>query len=107
MCFLNEKSKDAFVDFPKPKQRKKVCQKCKGHGGWNLKLNAYPLHDKKNTKKNRHLFSHFRASCSACWGYGFLQNSTICPKSKNQGHDFDHNFKCKKCKKQLHVDSSD
>lgn len=114
MCqsYLNESSPDAFVDFPSKKVPKgaKKCNRCKGRGGWNLRLNAYPLHQHKNTAKNRHLFSHFKASCSTCWGYGYITegSESECPKPvKYIGHDFDGRWKCKQCGKSIVVDSSD
>jgi len=110
MKFLTPEHPDAFVDFPMKDipEGGEVCNKCKGHGGWNLELNAYPLHGKENTPQNRHLFSHYRASCSFCWGYGYIKDSTRCPaQDKNNGHDFDDNWTCRKCGIVFKVDSSD
>lgn len=85
--YLTHGSPDAFVDFPPPATAladgsKVVCKKCQGHGGWNLMLNSYPLRDHPDTVENRHKFSHFRASCSACWGWGLIGKATQCPKGE-------------------------
>jgi hypothetical protein len=36
------------------------CPKCKGHGKWNLRLNAYGDG------------VHFQMGCGQCWGWGFV-----------------------------------
>jgi hypothetical protein len=36
------------------------CGKCRGHGGWNLQLDAYGPG------------KHFRASCNNCTGWGYV-----------------------------------
>ena len=78
---------DAFVDFPSPKASEKYanesymlragytqeCLQCKGHGGWNLKLNAYSLYKMKNTKANRHMYAHSRCVCGNCSGWGLTE----------------------------------
>lgn len=40
------------------------CPKCHGYGGWNLTLNAYGPG------------KHFQASCSQCWGWGWVKAGT-------------------------------
>lgn len=78
---------DAFIDFPSVEAKRAawdelqnhaplgVCPVCKGHGGWNLKLNNYRLRpDMADTPENRHKHSHFRSSCSQCNGWGFVDN---------------------------------
>ena len=71
---------DAFVDYPKrpcPAVHgySYECAKCKGHGGWNLQLNAYSLHDRDDTPENRHRYSHFKAACDNCYGWGYVSFS--------------------------------
>lgn len=118
--YLTPDHPDAYVDFPLKdgESRDKyhptwtaVCPMCKGHGGWNLKLRSYPLHDKEDTPENRHKYSHFRASCSQCWGWGFVE-----PGSADETciHDYDQKWEamhdcrwtCKKCGKTFMVDTS-
>ena len=86
------------------------CPRCKQHGGWNLQVNAYPLHDRPDTPENRHHYSHFRASCGSCWGYGFLQKGQTCAHvwngpSRTIGHCL-HEWTCSKCSAKREVDSS-
>jgi hypothetical protein len=40
-----------------------VCPKCRGHGGWNLRLNAYGPG------------KHFQCGCGQCNGWGFVGES--------------------------------
>ena len=108
--YLDETSPDAFKDFPYRNipVGTKVCDRCKGFGGWNLRLNAYPLHSRKNTPINRHLYSHFRASCNSCWGHGYITPDQECPKPVQYiGHVYGDGWKCKQCGKKTSVDSSD
>jgi DnaJ-class molecular chaperone len=118
--YIQPTDNDAFVDFPEVKKpndfdksltRIHQCQKCKGHGGWNLRLNAYKLHGKEDTSQNRHNFSHFRASCDNCNGYGLVR--TI---DKDHIHDWKyikssgrclHIYQCSICQAKKEVDSSD
>ena len=88
-----------------------MCPRCKGHGGWNLKLNAYPLHDYPDTPENRHRYSHFRASCGSCWGWGYLQKGQTCAHKwdgpqRNIGHCLTI-WTCSLCGAEREVDSSD
>jgi RNA polymerase subunit RPABC4/transcription elongation factor Spt4 len=113
MDYLTPDSPDAFIDFPPLKvipDNSKVCPVCKGHGGWNLRLNAYPLYT-ENTPENRHKFSHFRAGCNHCNSWGYVDQNENCPT-----HDWEHyrnvgnclnQWICKTCKKIITVDSSD
>ena len=104
-----------FKDYP-PKDRPKnyelgdPCPRCKRHGGWNLKLNAYPLHDYPDTPENRHAYAHLRSSCSACWGWGYLQPGQTCAHSwkdsKTVGKCL-HEWVCEKCGQTITIDSSD
>lgn len=79
--YIDHTNENAFTDFPPIDKEycQKLgllheCPKCKGHGGWNLLLNAYPLHHHPNTQENRHKFSNFRARCDHCAGWGFTKN---------------------------------
>jgi RecJ-like exonuclease len=106
----------AFVDFPKkdPKPEygmTKECPVCKGHGGWNLELNAYPLHNYENTPENRHKYSHFKACCSHCNGWGYTREDEDCDGHewifvKNLGRCYNQ-YECSKCGKTWNIDSSD
>ena len=123
--YLTPEHPDAFVDMFKHKPQhefKHECPKCKGHGGWNLMLNAYGLPPGyENNITNRHKYSHFRAHCAQCngWGYTILSETCI--------HVFDrelnpdecrmrdishfgrcwHVVECSKCGKVNAYDSSD
>jgi len=114
--YLEPTDPNAFLDFPlrKPKPEYgyiEECPKCMGHGGWNLKLNAYPLHQYEDIPENRHRYSHFRAGCFHCWGWGFVR-----PEDADHVHDWQHVkvlgncldlYECSVCNKQWQVDSSD
>lgn len=116
MKYLDHNDPDAFLDHPKMERAKFLpsdyveCPVCKGHGGWNLSLNSFPLHDKPNTPENRHRYSHFRCSCSQCNGWGFTSKDNTCI------HDMVHvakignclnTYECSKCGHKREVDSSD
>ena len=114
--YLEPTDPGAFVDHerlnPEPSMGYTVeCPQCKAHGGWNLKLNEYPLRGKENTPENRKLFSHFRASCSQCQGYGY-----VAPDNADHIHEwvFVKNtgnclnlHECKICGRKWEIDSSD
>lgn len=110
--YLKPTDENAFLDWDKKKipKDKKECPQCKGHGGWNLKINAYPLYKKRNTKKNRHLFSHFRASCDCCNGWGYVEKSLDhihkWKKNRNLGNCLNL-YTCEICKEDWIIDSSD
>ena len=79
--FLTIDHPDAFVDFPEPQPTPKgrhTCPYCKGHGEYNLQLNAYRLHSRENTPENRHRFAHFRGACQACYGRGHTYEPVTC-----------------------------
>jgi hypothetical protein len=113
--YMEHTHPDAFVDFPMKSPnielgRTKLCAKCQGHGGWNLQLNSYSLHDYENTPENRHRYSHFICQCSNCYGWGFVHENQDCV------HDWEyhkslgkclHQYKCIHCDKIDLVDSSD
>lgn len=105
---------DAFVDWPmkEPSYMGNVmCPKCKGHGGWNLNLNCYPLHGKEDTPENRHRYSHFRAMCGLCWGYGWgTEERFKCDHDwvfeQNLGRCYNR-YRCASCSATWDCDSSD
>lgn len=116
--YLEPTDPDAFVDYPKASRSEAEqigmtvkCPKCKGHGGWNLQLNAYRLHHHPDTPENRHKFSHFRAGCDQCQGYGY-----VTPDNADCIHEWVHVrntgnclnlYECKNCGKKWEIDSSD
>jgi len=115
--YLESTDELAFVDFPSKKGPQpeqgltEVCPKCMGYGGWNLKLNAYPLHFREDTPENRHKFSHFRQNCYHCSGWGWVRE-----EDANHVHDwqFKENLgnclnlhECSICGKKWQIDSSD
>lgn len=119
--YLNPSHPDAWVDYP-PVERKAnaypqdtmECPRCKGHGGWNLRLNAYKLPDGyEDTSENRHKYVHFRSNCNNCNGWGYVN-----PNSRDATciHDYKflrnvgnclNTYKCGKCGKEVTYDSSD
>jgi hypothetical protein len=114
--YMKPTDPDAFVDFPKKPRATWMpddyveCPKCDGHGGWNLTLNAYNLWDRPDTPENRHRYSHFVASCSQCWGYGWVD-----PKETECIHTYKflrstgnclRQEKCTGCDKVIEIDSS-
>lgn len=120
--YLNPGDKGCWKDWPRSEMKKlremshasghtKLCPVCKGHGGWNLTLNAYPLHNYADTPKNRHYQSHFRAHCMHCNGWGWTSPGEQC-----SGHEWKHVrntgnclnlYECTKCGKRWEIDSSD
>ena len=114
--YLDPTDPDAFLDYerksPEPDLGFTVeCPRCKGHGGWNLRLNAYPLRGYENTPENRHLYSHFRAGCSHCQGHGY-----VTPENADHVHqwvfvEITGNclslHRCKVCGREWEIDSSD
>lgn len=112
--YLDPSHADAFVDFPeklaKPDVRPDAaeCPVCKGYGGWNLKLNAYPLHDYEDTPANRHRYAHFLASCSQCQGYGWTTDLACSHRFEQVGSVamFQHINRCAKCGVEQVWDSS-
>ena len=119
VTYLNEHSLEAFVDYPPAPihglpEGKVICPRCKGHGGWNLKLNSYKLREGiEDTPENRHKYSHFRTSCNNCNGWGYVgansRDATCIHKyewTANVGNCL-NNYKCHKCGKEICVDSSD
>jgi hypothetical protein len=114
--YMEATDKDAFLDFPLKEKSSFLpsdyvpCPVCKGHGGWNLSLNSFPMHDKPNTAENRHTYSHFRCACSQCNGLGHTSKDNTCI------HEMVHvanirmclnKYECNKCGHTRDVDSSD
>jgi hypothetical protein len=110
--FMDENHYDDFTDFPgiKDKSNDCICPKCKGFGGWNLILNAYPLHGKPDTKENRHLYTAYKAICGQCNGFGWVSKDNMkCIHEWAFSHQdvYDRVVKCIYCnKKQVTQDSS-
>lgn len=115
--YLEPTDPDAFLDFPSKKEAKpnygytEECPKCMGYGGWNLRVNAYPLHHREDNAENRHKHSHFKQSCYHCVGWGFVR-----PEDADHVHDWHHVkvlgnclnlYECSVCNKKWQVDSSD
>jgi hypothetical protein len=115
--YLERTDPEALVDYPPADPiaaaeigMTELCPKCKGYGGWNLRLNAYPLHQYEDTPENRHKFSHFTASCDHCVGWGYVR-----PEDSDHVHEWKrirslgnclHLDECQVCGKQWQVDSS-
>lgn len=123
MTYLEPDAPAAHVDYPPLVTNERgaakhaippgsvACPKCNGWGGHNLRLDAYPLRNMDNTAENRHMYSHFKASCDQCAGWGHVPaEDAACV------HDFKHHrnvgnclneYRCSKCGKTWTVDSSD
>lgn len=111
--YLEPCDRDAFLDFPPPaapEPGRITCLKCQGHGGWNLRVNAYgfPI---PNTPENRHKYTHFRAGCDNCNGWGVVpveQEDHIHEwvRTGNAGNCL-HVYRCESCRAEQIVDSSD
>lgn len=86
------------------------CPLCKGHGSWNLRLNAYGPG------------KHFQGGCNQCYGWGWVaadsQNATCIheyrPATERQLkalgitlYMHDHYYVCAKCNQGYLTDSSD
>jgi hypothetical protein len=98
--YLSYDHPDAFVDWPKRQppldwypDRTTECPVCQGHGGWNLTLNAYPLHHYADTPENRHLHAHFRCHCTQCHGYGWVE-----PAEARCIHQYDRELRVQECR---------
>lgn len=84
-----------------------LCPKCHGYGGWNLELNCYGKPGDPPEMR------HFRASCSQCWGWGYVESADA-----ECVHEFKeikpdqpwrcwHTIQCTKCGRKKSYDSSD
>jgi hypothetical protein len=72
MNYLTPNDPGAFLDKTLQSNKENLphlCPKCKGYGGWNLIVNAYP--GNKNP--------HFSCICDQCHGWGWVSEM-----------DFDH-----------------
>lgn len=122
MSYLDPKTDDhalVFQDYPKAEMFEWMnpanyveCPRCFGHGGWNLRVNAYPLRDRPDTPEARHRHCHFRMSCGNCNGYGYVR---VGSKDASCLHEWGnsytvgnclHEYTCIKCGSKRVVDSS-
>jgi hypothetical protein len=103
--YLTPESPGAFDDLPilaRPPMADTtiVCPKCKGHGGWNLRLNTYGPG------------KHFQASCNQCNGWGYVRpgRDAECIHEdkhlRNTGNCLNV-YGCVKCGREIEIDSSD
>ena len=112
--FMDHMHPDAFVDFSVRSPEygmTKMCPRCQGHGGWNLKLNAYRLPEGyEDNSYNRNRYVHFHTLCGNCNGYGYVHESQTCV------HDWEYSrgvgkclteYKCVHCGQLQVIDSSD
>lgn len=103
--YMTPDDPQAFLDMPVKEPDKYIqdpvlCPKCKGHGGWHLKLDDFG--------QGR----HFNAACNQCNGWGWVRGGT---KNATCLHDFKevrvsmHVYKnvCQKCGHTNVIDSSD
>lgn len=108
--FLTPDDPGAFTDWAKnpPVDGLPECPKCKGHGGWNLILHAYPLpYGISDTAAWRHLYCHFRAGCSMCGGVGYTANTCDHKWKWAECLGEHHNrFQCVLCDATYETDSS-
>lgn len=103
--YMKNTHPDAFLDYPEKREapiNAYECPTCKGHGGWNLKLNQYcddiPAH------------RHFRCCCSTCNGFGYTYTKNQCEHKWTYERSEAmclHRYKCEKCGVESLVDSSD
>lgn len=79
ITYVQPGDREAWVDFPEPRKQPPTwmsdavhCGICRGYGGWNLLLGAFPL-IRDNTAENRHEYSHMKATCHGCAGHGWVK----------------------------------
>lgn len=108
MEYLKPTDSNAFQDLRKLDSYPELgytheCPTCKGHGYWNLRLNAYPRYENPADR-------HFKSMCGTCNGYGYTESPNPC------AHDWAnretigrclHRATCSKCGMTTIVDSSD
>lgn len=90
------------------------CPKCKGYGGWNLRLNAFPPVYAQCTSEPP-IPGHFQASCGQCWGWGWVEAASAdvgCVHSfteiaPDQPWRCWHTIRCTQCGRTRSYDSSD
>ena len=115
--YLTPDDPDAFLDYTVMARADyqanySLCPRCKGHGGWNLKINQYRLPPGvEDTSENRSRYVHFRCSCSHCSGWGYVHPSITCTGhewvfEKNLGRCYNR-YRCSVCNGISDVDSSD
>lgn len=104
---------DLYLDFPPARpvpEGNKTCPACEGRGGYNVRLNAYPLHRYENTRENRHLHAHFRHGCVNCNGWGYVPEDQECVHQWGERRTVgtcQHSYSCVKCGSKWTVDSGD
>lgn len=82
---------EAWIDFPPPRESAppqlgssaERCSICRGHGGWNLLLGAFPVTSLENTSEIRHMYSHMKATCQGCSGHGWVR-----PEGRGCVHEY-------------------
>jgi len=126
--YLTADHPDAYVDFPTPADKLArwrqyhtmgpepfICARCKGYGGHNLVVNAYPLPaGVEDTPENRHKYCHLSSSCMQCAGWGYVtdRRDAVCAHEFDQGTSVGHclkDYTCQKpgCGRVIAIDSSD
>ena len=97
-------AEDAAVDY-------QSCPKCQGYGGWNLKVDCYGGRYKGEIVPE---LRHFQASCSQCWGYGWVKKGSPSSKcihkwvhSRAGKWNCTHYEKCSECGTEVFIDSGD
>lgn len=113
--YLKHTDPNAFLDFAKCEPGHgltKECPRCKGYGGWNLRINAYRLPPGvADTAANRHQHVHFRCVCNHCNGNGYVLPDNTCPGhkwkfTKNLGRSYNE-YACTICGAKTDIDSGD
>lgn len=102
--YLSPTDSGAFQDLPKQDPVPgfdSECPTCKGHGMWNLRLNAYP----REVTAAR----HFKQVCSTCFGVGYVTGE-VCEHEWHAVRDVSRNLhvsQCGKCGLEFYRDSGD
>lgn len=111
--YMSEDDAQAHLDYPEkpPAPRgRNHCPRCGGHGGWNLRLNAYPMPPgRDDTPENRHRYTHFKAACSNCNGHGHIPEQQgnhvhVWETVRWEGHE--RRERCPECGKEQSIDTS-
>ena len=108
ITYIQSGDSEAWVDWPERRgiplfmsKDSVQCVQCKGHGGWNLLLGAYPLNEQISTPDSRHAYSHMKTTCHVCAGHGWISdNNRSCVHEYRLSHVVNHRtqFNCVKCK---------